>query len=69
MLLVTFGEELEGGEALDAEFGGNVSVLFLVAVDVGDEALLIDCFWLVRVWRIKGERHLGFGFKCCRNLI
>ena len=48
MLLVTFGEELEGGEALDAEFGGDVGVLFLIAVDVGDEALLI-VFWLVRV--------------------
>ena len=40
MLLVTLGEELEGGEALDAEFGGDVSVLFLVGVDVDDEALL-----------------------------
>ena len=56
MLLVTFGEELEGGEALDAEFGGDFGVLFLVAVDVGDEALLI--VFLVSE-SIEGKREIN----------
>jgi hypothetical protein len=52
VLLVTLGEELEGGEALDAEFGGDGGVLFLVGVDIGDEALLF-VFLLVKG---KGKR-------------